>query len=519
MVSQQARIRRKGALLSLWAALSIALCGIVVLFDATPSLEAVALDRVAQEIVGNTTMGRQAIVGSIWWAPLPTILRVPLAAWWPTELAPGRVSQWTECTLWALACLLLAGGLARYQGVRNGVLIAALTMLNPWILLPVMAGSSLALTLAATLTLFYAVALWANNQGTRALITAGLAGAILLGSSALGLPSLLLVAVVLIATAGPSTETHRKEAVFLLGLVPTLYVLSLWALLNWLVMGSPLYFLGSLGGFGEAMRAQAEQATAAGGSLPLKSALRAAGPLAWAGLLVASIAWARNAARHHRTAAVLALLAALQIGCGFVLQLCTVPVELITQHLYATALPCAVMAWSMPARPSATVAPTSARQRLKRLLPLGLASLLLIAAVAATLLAPVPAGAPPPEETPVVDAVLNYVDARSHHPLVFVAGYTGLALTAHTDSPRLINSLDFNFNKARNDYYGKDLFLLVHRPTELARLDSIHWLYRDIYELGSRTTLYATDIGPWRLFEIIQAPLDPARRAAAAATN
>ncbi len=513
MVSQQARIRRKGALLALWAAIAVTLCGSVALFNPAPSQEALALDRVAQEIVANTTMGRQAIVGSIWWAPLPTILRVPLAAWWPGELPPGRVSQWTECALWALACLLLAGGISRYQGVRNAALITALTMLNPWILRHVMAGSTLALTLSTTLVLFYAVGLWANRQGTRALITAGLAGAILLGCSILALPSLLLVALILVTTAGTSTETHRREAVCLLGLIPALYVLSLWALLNWLVMGSPLYFVGSLSSIAAGIR---DQATLGSGPRSLTGALLTAGPLAWAGLLTAAIAWARATARHHRTAAILALLAALQIASGLLLQLATVPATLVAQHLTITALPCIILSWAMPARPSEPAAPV---RLTTRLLPLGLASLLMVIALATTFWPGARTAAPTPDAPPVTARVLDYVTALSDHPLVFVAGYAGLALTAHSDSPRLLNTLDFNFNKSRQDYYGQDLFLLIHRPTALARLDSIHWLFPEIYHLGSRTTLHADDFGPWRLFEIIQAPLDPARRVADSPTH
>jgi hypothetical protein len=69
-----------------------------------------------------------------------------------------------------------------------------------------------------------------------------------------------------------------------------------------------------------------------------------------------------------------------------------------------------------------------------------------------------------------------------------------------------VRSLDFNFDKAKQDYPGRDLFVLVRQPRARSGMDSIHWKYPRIFELGSHTTLYDGDFGDWRLFEIVQAP-------------
>jgi hypothetical protein len=37
-------------------------------------------------------------------------------------------------------------------------------------------------------------------------------------------------------------------------------------------------------------------------------------------------------------------------------------------------------------------------------------------------------------------------------------------------------------------------------------MDSIHWRFEDVYRLGIGGTLYDSDWGPWRLFEIVEAP-------------
>ena len=78
--------------------------------------------------------------------------------------------------------------------------------------------------------------------------------------------------------------------------------------------------------------------------------------------------------------------------------------------------------------------------------------------------------------------------------------------TPVTGSLFFVPSLDLNFNKAREDYYGHRLFVLVHRPEGRSAMDSVHWKFYRIYIQGSRTTLYDSDWGPWRLFEIVQAP-------------
>lgn len=68
-----------------------------------------------------------------------------------------------------------------------------------------------------------------------------------------------------------------------------------------------------------------------------------------------------------------------------------------------------------------------------------------------------------------------------------------------------MRALDFNFNRAVADYRGHHLFLLVHKPEGRSAMDSVHWKFDAIYELGDRATLYEDDFGPWRLYEIIQA--------------
>jgi hypothetical protein len=97
--------------------------------------------------------------------------------------------------------------------------------------------------------------------------------------------------------------------------------------------------------------------------------------------------------------------------------------------------------------------------------------------------------------------------AGSDRPVkIFVCGYDSFLLLGARPGPLFVHSLDFNFDKAREDWVGHDLYVLVHRPSGRSGTDSIHWRFDGMYDLGGRSTLYDGDWGDWRLFEIIQAP-------------
>jgi hypothetical protein len=110
------------------------------------------------------------------------------------------------------------------------------------------------------------------------------------------------------------------------------------------------------------------------------------------------------------------------------------------------------------------------------------------------------------ERNTVLPRIERHVLAKSPHAKVFVCGYEGFLLLGPRPGELFLHSLDFNFHKAKDDYYGQNLYLLVHAPEGRAAMDSIHWKFERIFELGSRTTLYDGQWGQWRLFEIIQAP-------------
>jgi hypothetical protein len=102
----------------------------------------------------------------------------------------------------------------------------------------------------------------------------------------------------------------------------------------------------------------------------------------------------------------------------------------------------------------------------------------------------------------------RHVIEKSRYVKVFVCGYEGIALLDRLQSDIFVHSLDFNFYKARNDYRGHILYLLIHAPRERSAMDSIFRKYRGIFTFGGVGTLYDNDWGDWRLFEIVQAEDD-----------
>ena len=91
---------------------------------------------------------------------------------------------------------------------------------------------------------------------------------------------------------------------------------------------------------------------------------------------------------------------------------------------------------------------------------------------------------------------------------VFVCGYESFDLLRTDPGGLFVRALDFDFDKARRDYYGQALYILVRRPVRRVGADSVYMKHRNIYIQGGRDTLYDSDWGEWRLFEIVQGTLN-----------
>jgi hypothetical protein len=437
---------------------------------------------VCRELLAGTTEGRQALVGSLWHAPLPTLAGLPAAALLPRHAAPlaARVTAAA-----ALAWLLLV--LLRFARRRLPPVAAVMAWLG-FLALPatgMLTGDpQLSVTLAAAIATLVKIADWRESRGLTDLIKFAFALALLgLCGGALGGWSLLLALSLPFIALFDRDLRPRFQGLLVLGALPLFYGLAVWALMSRLILFDSLYAwrflrhgLQSWQGW-EAARLPAVGALAATacalvglvGLLWKRHAAAALGALGvalagWHILLQAGgLTWAADAAASAlRMTALLTIIAMAPTRPG--------PVR-HAWGLLPLLLALALHAWSAPApaRQTAEVQRAAAQRD-------------------------------------VLDAVASYVEARTPYGRVFVCGYRGLALLEGRERRLFVPSLDLHIDVLRRGYRRQNLFLLVPRPEADATLECAVWRYGDIYAHGAPRALFAGDWGDWRLYEIVTAP-------------
>lgn len=467
---------------------------------------------VARELLAGTTAGRQALVGSCWFGPLPSLAGV-CAAWLGGSpvAAPLAVAAWVG---WALALfrigrLLPAAGVGRLcaQAAAACAIGVCDGALDPAVSFPVWLG-----IMAAG-----ACADWSLRRSLGALSNFGFAlGALALCGMSLAGWSLAAALLLGAVTRLSSDVRQRLPAVLLLGWLPLVYALSVWALLDWLLLGHPFYFVRPLmasgvlawrGGIGHlsAVTVTALAAAAVAGVVGAWRRRADAGVLvllsiaAWlwgATLTAAGVDW--SAVASEPLCAALAVLALLRTCCG--------PAD-AGRHWNPAG------SESAPARPvaRARIVPASAVAG--------------VALVTLALAARTDAGQGRRQarlaavrrdqtgEAARCREVEAYVRSRTPYGRVFVCGYEGLGLLRSQSRIRLLPSMDLHVAALRRQYFGQTLFILVHKPEGRAATDSVHVRYPGGYRYGFERAIFARDFGPWRLFEVVGAPTGEQLRA------
>ena len=383
--------------------------------------------------------------------------------------------------------------------------------LNPSFLEPCWNGSSTPLVSALLVLSLYSLTAWVQERRLKDLIGFGLGIAFLLGSS-YEMSGWVLGSVLALGAEEMRRTVSRQEkgAVMIVALLPVAYTVALWVLMCWLIMGDAFYAIRSLNGPGPGP----------GRALILPDFLW----WSYACLAVlAALTLASAMRRHDRPGVCLSVLALVLPGAAGLLawrDLLWDAAPLLTALLPATVL--VVGHWlAVQARSSGVREPEPADKdaALPRLSVLGtwlLSCFPLVIAAVSLLLGPtgpasgqgsrpgVRAAVDSPVRSSWLPQLERHVLQRSRFAKVFVCGFEGFALLKDDPSEVFVRALDFNFDKAKHDYYGHVLYLLVHRPEQRNAMDSIHWKYRNIYIQGGQDTLYDSDWGDWRLFELIQ---------------
>jgi len=206
---------------------------------------------IGHDLLAGVPRGRQGLIGSLHWTPLPILVLLPVL-----RLPPPFGGDWapvvTAIAAGAFLCALLSAWLGRCGIGRAMRLTAAVALfLSPALQAPMAAGSSAPLLILLAVSSVCFLIHWWETEQLRSLaylaLTLGLAVAtrhqavlLLVGAGA-------FVAVHLYFRR---QRRHYAEATLIVFLVPAAYVLGLWLVSNWLIMGDPFFFVRGLAGRG-----------------------------------------------------------------------------------------------------------------------------------------------------------------------------------------------------------------------------------------------------------------------------
>ena len=212
----------------------------------TVSEEAVSRAGVASDLLAGRVEGRQGLIGSLKWPPLPTLLALPLVKV-PYLGATGLALVIVNAVVAAFTLTLLnswwAGfGMARL--VRWTLL--AVYQASPPIIGAVLTGSTSTVMLLLLTAGAYFLVRWLDTLDLRSLAYLGVLAGLSVITRYETVALVAAAAVVILARVARLRERSFRPATLLVFLIPPLYTMGLWVLGNWLIMGDPVYFLRAL---------------------------------------------------------------------------------------------------------------------------------------------------------------------------------------------------------------------------------------------------------------------------------
>ena len=449
------------------------------------SAEAAVYDAITRQLLNNTMAGRQALAGSLWWPPLPVLLRVPCM------LLPGA-GAWSSilvsCAAAAGIALLFWRSLSRWGLRRAWPVWLAAALALPFFGAAAADGSRRTIVMLLVLWCGGSLLDWTQTRRMRALVYLALALAGLAGVDAALWPWTMLVLILAIADLLLRAEPRaRKEGAAIVLVMPWLYGFGVWLLVNWLIMGDPLYFLRSL-----PLLTAGNDATL----LPDPPAHAIAAAVMMTGGFLLAVLDRRRGELLLNAAGIILLLTMLWLnGFGRGLPL---------QAGWDAAAMLAILAMAHIAAREAETQKT------------GLRSIAAALAVTALLLITWrdPAGRQDFFHGPqqdlnngrlVLHTIERHVRARSQYPAVMLCGYEALPLIAARGTPDMfVPWIDPDLARFAVDYHGHNLYLLIPHPENTAQFESIHWKYPGLFNYGTTGTLYEGDWHGWRLYEWLQ---------------
>jgi len=203
--------------------------------------EAVSRTGVAMDLLAGDVKGRQGLVGSLYWAPLPTLLVLPFLMLTSSGFACCIVSA-----LVAAGAGTFLNSWWRRHGISPLVRFGGVLLyeIQPQVLMSVITGAS-AVVFSTLLFMSFACLLdWLRTSklSSLAYLSALLALAILTRYQSV-VYALAVLLILLVTLVGERREKGYGEATLFTFLVPLFYATGVWFAANWLIMGDPIFFL------------------------------------------------------------------------------------------------------------------------------------------------------------------------------------------------------------------------------------------------------------------------------------
>jgi hypothetical protein len=217
--------------------------------------EAVARAGVAADLLEGRVEGRQALIGSLKWPPLPTMLAMPFAKT-PVLGSTGLSLVIVNAVVAAFTLSLLNTWWATF-GIPRLVRYPLLAsyQASPAIIAAVLMGSSSTVMLLILTAGAYFLVRWLDTLDLRSLAYLGVLAGLSVITRYETIALVAVVTLVILLRVARSREKSFRPATLLVFLIPPIYTAGLWFLGNWLIMGDPVFFLRGLAR-GEIVRAE-----------------------------------------------------------------------------------------------------------------------------------------------------------------------------------------------------------------------------------------------------------------------
>jgi len=421
-----------------------------------PSQDAIVRCGIGSDLLAGLTRGRQGLVGSMYWAPLPTLTVLPLLRIHPF-MTTGFAACAAAAASYALLCAFLNGWWAAH-GLSGTLRFAALLafFMSPPVLHDISRGSSNALfVLLGVATLCFLIEWWETDE-LRPLAYLSLVvalGMITRYQFALALVVVLLAVFLHLRLRGRGH--FYAQGTLIIVMTPALYLGLLWCAANWLIMGDPFFFVRGL---------------------PWHT-------LRW--LVTSEPNWSAHIGERLADAGH-AWLALVHEGGPW----------------DALVLPCllALLGW-------ASGRCFGRRRRLAALPVLALSIALLCVGQSRWLGARV-------EPTQNAREVVRYFETLDMDDAVLVSGYRGYELqylggARLHDRQHYVHTVSLYLDEALERTLGKSVHIAVPPPTGTNRWEDIHIKFPDLYDGGADFALFEHEVAGWRIMWLIRIDQPP----------